>query len=143
MENYRKKIKKRLTLLSMVCCASLPIYFVLCYLTKNESPFAQGLIIGVLSSIEICSVVGFFKTYRLMHNEEWLKKAYIEENDERNKEIQKETACKSNMITTYGIGLAAVIAGFYDIKICITLTAVLSFNLFVIMLVNVYFRKKM
>lgn len=143
MEEYRKKAKTRFTLLTMVCCSSLTVYFALCFLTRDASDFAKGLSVGLLSAVEICSVFGLVKTFKLMHNEEYLKKMYIEENDERNKEIKKETACKSNLITTYGIGFAAVIAGFFDIKICIALTAVLSFNLFVLLIVNAYYRKKM
>lgn len=143
MEEFRKKLKTRSLLLTILCCAAPLLYLTLLFFTKNSSEFAQGLSMGLLTSIEVCSLIGLTEALVLLRNEKKLKEKYIQTNDERNKNIQKETASKCLAFSIYGTGIAAIVAGFFDIKICTTLTLVMVFNALVFIAVNIYYKKKM
>ncbi|MDO4863978.1 MAG: hypothetical protein Q4A05_07400 [Ruminococcus sp.] len=143
MEEFRKKLKNR-SMILLLLCGFAPILFVtLWFITKGASDFAQGLSMGILTSIEFCSIVGLVEALVLLRDEKKLKEKYIASTDERNKAIEKETASKFLPVSTYAIGFAAVAAGFFDIRICMTLTAVLLFNLFVFLALKGYYMKKM
>lgn len=143
MEEFRKKLKNRSMILLMLCCFAPILFAVLWFITKGASDFARGLSMGLLTSIEVCSIIGLVEALVLLRNEKSLKKKYIALTDERNKAIEKETALKFLPVSTYGIGFAAVAAGFFDIKICMTLTAVMMFNLLVFLALKLYYMKKM
>lgn len=143
MEDFRKKLKIRSTVLLIICGLAPALYIALRLITKGASDFAQGLSIGLLTSIEVCSIIGLVEALVLLRNEKSLKEKYIAVTDERNKAIEKETTLKFLPVSTYGIGFAAVAAGFFDIKICITLTAVMLFNLLVFLALKAYYMKKM
>ena len=143
MEEFRKKLKNRSMMLLMFCAAAPALYFTLRFLTKGATEFAQGLSMGILTSLEVCAIIGMVEAFALLRNEKKLKEKYIAYTDERNKAIEKETAIKFLPVSTYAIGLAAVAAGFFDIKICTTLTAVLLFNLLVFLALKFYYMKKM
>lgn len=143
MEEFRKKLKTRSMILLILCCLAPALYIVLWLITKGASDFAQGLSMGILTSIEVCSIIGLVEALALLRNEKSLKEKYIAMTDERNKAIEKETALKFLPVSTYAIGFAAVAAGFFDIKICITLTAVLMLNLLIFLALKLYCMKKM
>ena len=130
-------------ILLMLCCFAPILFVVLWFITKGASDFARGLSMGLLTSIEVCSIIGLVEALILLRNEKSLKEKYIALTDERNKAIEKETAFKFLPVSTYGIGFAAVAAGFFDIRICMTLTAVLMFNLFVFLALKGFYMKKM
>ncbi|MBR6069484.1 MAG: hypothetical protein IKP78_02680 [Ruminococcus sp.] len=143
MEVFRKKLKNRSMILLMLCGFAPILFVVLWFITKGASDFARGLSMGLLTSIEVCSIIGLVEALVLLRDEKKLKEKYIALTDERNKAIEKETAFKFLPVSTYGIGFAAVAAGFFDIKICITLTAVMMFNLLVFLALKLYYMKKM
>lgn len=127
----------------MICLSSLALYFMLKFLTKGASDFAQGVSIGIFVGMEFVAIYNLARTYAALHNEEKLKKMYINEIDERNIAIQKETSQKGLAISTIGTSMAAVAAGFFDENICISLTAVLIFGALVTLIVNAYYKRKM
>lgn len=143
MEDFRKKLKNRSLLLISILLAAPAAFSALCFLTNGVSDFARGLSLGIFSSIEVCSIIGLIDTIVTLCDEKKLKEKYIALTDERNKAIEKETASKFLPVSTYGIGFAAVAAGFFDIRICMTLTAVLMFNLFVFLALKGFYMKKM
>ncbi|MCR5708521.1 MAG: hypothetical protein K6G82_09625 [Ruminococcus sp.] len=143
MEDFRKKLKNRSLILISILLAAPAAFSALYFLTSGVSDFAKGLSLGIFTSIEVCSVIGLIEAIVLLRDEKKLKEKYIALTDERNKAIEKETASKFLPVSTYGIGFAAVAAGFFDIKICITLTAVMMFNLLVFLALKAYYMKKM
>lgn len=143
MEEFRKKVKRRFRLDTMVCLCSLALYFMLKFLTKGASDFAQGISRGVFVGMEVVAVYNLSRTFTALRNEEKLKEMYINETDERNIAIQKETSQKGATISTVGTAVAAIVAGFFDEKVCFTLVAVLLFSALVTIIVNAYYNRKM
>ena len=143
MENFRKKVEKRLQIYTTICMCSLALYFALVFLTSGASDFAQGISMGVFIGMELVAVYNLARTFAALHNEEKLKEMYIAETDERNIAIQKETSQKGLTISTAGIAMAAIAAGFFDVKICFTLTGALLFSALIKIIVNAYYNKKM
>lgn len=143
MENFRKKVERRYKLNTTVCLCSFALYFMLNFLTKGASDFAQGISIGVFIGVELVAVYNLAKTFTALHNEEKLKEMYINETDERNIAIQKEVSQKSSTISMVGTAMAAIAAGFFNEKICLSLVAVLLFSALVTIIVNAYYNRKM
>lgn len=67
---------------------------------------------------------------------------YIEENDERNAVILQSASSLSMVIILVGLGIASVIAGFFNTMIFYTLMAALFFVLIVFFALWIYFAKK-
>ncbi len=143
MEKFRKKIEWRLKFYTTICLCSLALYFGLMHLTKGASDFAQGLTMGVLCGTELVAVYNLVRMFIAVRNEEKLKEMYIQETDERNAAIRKETSQKGSAISMMGTAMAAIVVGFFDETICITLVAVLLFSALVNIIINVYYSRKM
>ena len=143
MEEFRKKVETRLRVYTIICCGSLGLYFTLRFLTKGASDFAQGLTMGVLCGMEFVAVFNLVRMLAATRNEEKLREMYINETDERNCAIQKATSQKSAAISMVGTAVAAIVAGFFDAKICMTLVAVLLVSALITVIVNAYYNKKM
>lgn len=143
MENFRKKVERRFKLYTMVCLCSLALYFMLKFLTKGASDFAQGISMGVFVGMELVAIYNLARTFTALRNEEKLKEMYINETDERNIAIQKETSQKGLSISAVGTSMAAIASGFFDKKICFTLVAALIFSALVTLIVNAYYKRKM
>ena len=143
MEAFKKKLKTQQLLSTMVLTSSLAVYFLLRFLTKDVSDFAQGLTTGFWIAIEVLALVNTVRLLVTLRNEEEIKKLYIQEKDERNIAIQKETSQKSAVINVIVLGLAVLVAGFFDIKVSVTLFVVLSVSALITIAVNLYYRKKM
>ena len=143
MEAFKKKLKTQQLLSTMVLTSSLAVYFLLRFLTKDVSDFAQGLTTGFWIAIEVLALVNTVRLLVTLRNEEEIKKLYIQEKDERNIAIQQETSQKSAVINVIVLGLAVLVAGFFDIKVSVTLFVVLSVSALITIAVNLYYRKKM
>ena len=91
----------------------------------------------------VVSVYFLVRNYAALHDEEKLKKLYIELTDERNIEIKKESLNTSSTISMVVIALASIASGFFSAAISITLAAVLLVNAVITILVQLYYEKKM
>ena len=143
MEEFREKVKNRFKIYNLICISGLALYFVLNRLTKGAGDFAQGLTMGVFCGSELVAVYNLARSLAALRNEEKLKEMYIQETDERNAAIQKETSQKSSAISIFITAMAALAAGFFDEKICLVLASVLLVNALIYISVNMYFRQKM
>ncbi len=143
MEEFRKKVHKRVVIDSLICGNAILLYMALLFFTKGASEFGQGISIGLFCGFEIVAVYTLAKNFTALYNDDRLKEMYINENDERNLAIAKETSQKSSLITVILTALAAVAAGFFDVKICLTLVAALLLSTVVNIIVNIYFNKRM
>lgn len=143
MEEFRKKVHKRVVIDSLICGNAILLYMALLFFTKGASEFGKGISIGLFCGFEIVAVYTLSKNFTALYNDDRLKEMYINENDERNLAIAKETSQKSSLITVILTALAAVAAGFFDVKICLTLVAALLLSAVVNIIVNIYFNKRM
>ena len=143
MEDFRKKVQTRLGISSMLCMSGLAIYFALTFLTKNADEFAKGLSMGVFCGLEIVAVFNTIRLLFALKNEEKLREMYIRENDERIRAIERMTAQKGFIISIIGMALGAIVAGFFDVRVCLALVGALLFSSVVTLCARAYYNKNM
>lgn len=153
MEQYKKKLmaQNRSTL------AAIVIWFVICILgfvfeagdfllpVTGDSHWASrwhGFISGVSCAFLILCIVSLIRGLRAVKDEKALKKAYIEETDERN--IQITTAAQASSMKTFlMLGLAAgVIAGYFNMTVSVTILACVVIHSLIGIGFKVYYCKK-
>lgn len=142
MEEFRKKLRRRIMLSVIFCLSGLFIYFALIRIT-GAPEYTKGILIGVLSSSLTVSVFNIFRLMPLLQDEEKLKKAYIAETDERNTLIQKESARTVMSISIMIAALAAIAASFFNPVITLTLSANIILTGIVSIAVTAYYNKKL
>ncbi|MNP58800.1 hypothetical protein D3C76_1537480 [compost metagenome] len=88
--------------------------------------------------------VAFFlvRYIKASNNEAELKKQYIEENDERSVMILQRAGTLSTAIILIGMGIASVIAGFFNPLIFYTLLTCLLFVLIVFFALWMYYARE-
>lgn len=143
MKEFREKLEKKVRLYSLFACSSALIFFGCKFLLDGASDFAEGLITGFFSGLMIVAIFNLARMFAALKNEEKLKEMYIEETDERNIAIGKETATTATMISIMLTALAAIVAGFINVTVCITLAASLFFSAIVTVSVRAHYNKKM
>ena len=142
MEEFRKKLRRRIMLSVIFCLSGLFIYFALIRIT-GAPEYTKGILIGVLSGSLTVSVFNIFRLMPLLQDEEKLKKAYIAETDERNTLIQKESARTVMSISIMIAALAAIAASFFNPVITLTLSANIILIGIVSIAVTAYYNKKL
>ena len=142
MEQFRKKLRRRIMLSVIFCLSGLFIYFALIRIT-GAPEYTKGILIGVLSGSLTVSVFNIFRLMPLLQDEEKLKKAYIAETDERNTLIQKESARTVMSISIMIAALAAIAASFFNPVITLTLSANIVLIGIVSIAVTAYYNKKL
>lgn len=141
MEEFRKKIRRKVMFSSIFCMSGLFIYFILIRIT-GAPDYARGILFGVFGGTETVSVFNIFRLMPLLQNDEKLKQAYITETDERNTLIQKEAAKTSSSILVMILALAAIIAGFFAPVVSMTIAFVIILMGVVSVAVTAYYNKK-
>ena len=150
MEEFRKKVEKRLkSHIAVGICSFILFIALFIYtkgaggFTKGTDGFATGYSAGMLSGLAVLEIYNTIMIYTSLHNKEKLKRMYIDETDERNNAVVKETLKTSSMISWYVISVASFAAGLFDKKICITLIAVLCFIALTKYIAHAYYKRKM
>ncbi|MFD2700608.1 hypothetical protein ACFSVM_09000 [Paenibacillus shunpengii] len=145
MEKYKVQIRTRKNALSVVAAAMLLIYAGLVFYRgglPDLPSFIKGFHTGAFIGVELCIVFFLARYIKAIKNEAELKKLYIEEKDERNAVILQSASSLSMVIILVGLGMASVIAGFFNTMIFYTLMAALFFVLIVFFALWIYFAKK-
>ena len=142
MEQFRKKLRRRIMLSVIFCLSGLFIYAALIRIT-GAPEYTKGILFGVLSGSLTVSVFNIFRLMPLLQDEEKLKKAYIAETDERNTLIQKESARTVMSISIMIAALAAIAASFFNPVITLTLSANIILTGIVSIAVTAYYNKKL
>lgn len=143
MKEFRERLKKKERYYSLFMCSAMLIFFGCNFLMESASDFADGMILGFFSSVMAVMLIKLVSVHSALKNENELKKMYIAETDERNIAIGKETASTATVISMMCIALAAIVAGFINVTVCITLAAALFFSAIITVSVRAYYNKKM
>lgn len=143
MKEFRKKYKNKLKI-SIFMCLTMPIvFFSVQFFVKGGSQFSKGLVTGLFSALMVTSVFSAVSTFVILHNEEQLKKRYIQETDERNNEIAKKTMQTSSLISLYLTAIAVIVSGFFSEIVSITLCIDVMVGAIITVAVKTYYKKKM
>ena len=143
MEEFRKKLQKRTYIATFICLLAPAMLIVLQIITKKSVDFSRGIITGAFSGAMTVSVFNLVRMYSALHDKEKLKKMYINETDERNIALSKETSKTSLLISIVGLSFAALASSFFSVTISMTLAAAILFTSVVMLSVSAYYNKKM
>lgn len=144
MEQFKRSLKVRIRLMSAVIliCVAIVVVSRFVGIGQIESEFITGFQLGLFIAIEIIFVSKMVKYRRALADEELLKKLYVEETDERRVFIATKTATLSFHVVLSAIGVAAIVAGFFDKTVFFTLLGVLIFVALTKFVMKVYYRHK-
>lgn len=149
MEKFRGVLKKRLySGLALNSLAIITIVLMALYAQKVSVPddhmsdAIHGFQVGVVLGLQLVIGVFMAKYAKALKDDNELKKLYIEENDERTKLISYKTGRVGFCVILGGIGMATVIAGFFNTVVFITLLAVLVFTVIVEVVLYMYYKRK-
>lgn len=141
MEKYRKKLEKSINIGRFLALISAAGLVCLVVFGKDNSGF--GSLSGFCGAMMAVSFLRVAKTKRALRDDEVLKKRYIQDSDERNNEIFKETAKTSFLISITGLSLAAVASSFFSDIVSCTLSCCVGFVFIVYFSAAFYYNKKM
>lgn len=144
MEQFKRSLKVRIRLMSVVIliCVAIVVVSRFVEIGQIESEFISGFQLGLFIGIEAIFVSKMVKYRRALADEELLKKLYVEETDERRVFIATKTATLSFHVVLSAIGVASIVAGFFDMTVFITLLGVLVFVALTKLVMKVYHRHK-
>lgn len=144
MEQFKRSLKGKIRLMSVVIliCVAIVVVSQFVGIGQIEWEFITGFQLGLFIAIEIIFVSKMVKYRRALADEELLKKLYVEETDERRVFIATKTETLSFHVVLSAIGLAAIVAGFFDKTVFFTLLGVLIFVALTKFVMKVYYRHK-
>lgn len=115
MEQYKERLRKRVEVLSILIIACSTIMLVLYRFIFPDitlSPMVEGFQIGIFLAIEIALIFRVGKYRRAIKNQEYRKRLYIHETDERRIHI-KQSMGGPVVIGVYGMLIfATMLSGF-------------------------------
>ncbi len=145
MEQYRKKLKLRMLLFSIVmlfCVVILLINQIGTIDTATET-IAISFQEGFAASGIIILALTLFRYRRALSDEEKLRLLYNQENDERMKAIRAKAGVPMVLILSMSLVLAGMVIGYWNETIFVVLIGVALFQLTMSMLVKLYYMRKM
>lgn len=150
MENYREKLKKQNILLSISAAGLLAIQIL--SFTGVVTPavqgerwhgFYNGFIAGAAFGIMALFIVGLIMNIRALHNEKYLKKLYIKENDERSCQVHSNGQSSGARIFLVLMLPVSIILGYFNITVFITcISCVLALSV-IIGICKLYYSRKL
>jgi len=125
MDKFKKQLRNRQLLLAaglVIACGAVS-------LTGHNDPvmpdflqgFIEGFQVGLLAALFGVTVFYLIRYLRVMRDPEKLKKLYISETDERKLLIQQKAGSVGFFVVLFGLVLATIVAGNYNITVFFTL----------------------
>lgn len=145
MDKYKIKVETRKNALSLVAAATILIYVGLIFYRgglPDLPSFIKGFHTGAFIGVEVVVTYFLVRYIKASKNEAELKKQFIEENDERSVTILQSAGTLSVAIILISLGIASVIAGFFNPMIFYTLLTCLLFVLIVFLALWMYYARK-
>ena len=115
-----------------------------CFTWLPELPgFMKGFHFNAFVGLELIAAAYLGKLMRARRDESQLKKMYIAENDERSGLILRNASTLGLSAILVGLGVAAIVSGFFGATVFFTLLGCLLFVLIVLFALWIYFAKKL
>ena len=144
MELYRKKLKFRITLFSLVLLLFVGILlynqFGSSAALKDSLSFSFQCGFSAAGSLVLVYMIAKYR--RALVDEQKLKTLYHQENDERMKAIRAKAGVPMTVILAVIFVLAGVVIGYFNETIFVVLICVALFQLFVSAAVKLYYMRK-
>lgn len=143
MEEFRKKIQRKLIairILSVLVIVSLIVYKIL---TRDSDSYFSGVLYGVTGAMVALGIGYSVRFNTALKDDAKLKELYIQQTDERNEQILKESARTSNTIFLFATAIAAIVAGAFSETVSMTLSIMIVVNALINAGVSAYYNRKL
>ncbi|MBR0511443.1 MAG: hypothetical protein IJJ81_02570 [Ruminococcus sp.] len=142
MEEFRKKIHRELIVMRILCVLVIASLFVYKILTRDSDSYFSGVLYGITGAM-VALGIGYSVRFNMaLKDDVKLKEMYIQQTDERNKQILKESARTSNTIYLFVTAIAAIIAGAFSETVSMTLSIAIVIYSLIEVGVSAYYNKK-
>lgn len=145
MEKYRKILKTRITLLTLpaILAVALGIYDVFFATETIKESLIFGFQCGATTALGILSIILIIRFRTILKDDTKLKLQYNKENDERLKTIQAKAGMPMLLITSMGMIVVAIIAGYSDLTVFVTLIVAAGCQIMIGAIIKLIYLKKM
>ena len=145
MNNYKKTIKKRILLLTLpiILAVTLGVYDVFWVSDQIKEGPVYGFQDGIITSLGLLATILVIRYRVLLKDDKKLLLMFNRENDERIKAIKAKAGIPMLPITSILIIIAAIIAGYFNELVFLTLIATAIFQMTICVLVKIIYTKKM
>lgn len=146
LQNYRKEIARRISLLVVFCVIALLAIVLGAAFLKDISPKTTDrtdYVLGFFTGIELVCVFYMGCLIRAYRDEKYLKEMYTKETDEREILIRMKSGKNIVPILSFVIAVIACVMSYVNYEVFIALTAVSIAQIIITLILKIYWSKKL
>ena len=146
LQNYRKEIARRISLLVVFCVIALLAIVLGAAFLKDISPKTTDrtdYVFGFFTGIELVCVFYMGCLIRAYRDEKYLKEMYTKETDEREILIRMKSGKNIVPILSFVIAVIACVMSYVNYEVFIALTAVAIAQIIITLILKIYWSKKL
>ena len=146
LQNYRKEIARRISLLIVFCVISLVAIVIGAVYLKDLSPTnadTTDYVLGFFAGIELVCVFYMGCLIRAYRDEKYLKEMYTKETDEREILIRMKSGKDIVPILSLVIAVIACVMSYINFEVFIAITAVAIAQIIITLILKIYWSKKL
>lgn len=146
LQNYRKQIARRISLLVVFCITALLAIVLGAVFLKDISPSkadTTDYVLGFFTGIELVCLFYMGCLIRAYRDEKYLKEMYTKETDEREILIRMKSGKDIVPILSFVIAVIACVMSYVNYEVFIALTAVAIAQIIITVILKIYWSKKL
>ena len=146
LQNYRKEIARRISLLVVFCVTALLAIVIGAVFLKDISPSkadTTDYVLGFFTGIELVCLFYMGCLIRAYRDEKYLKEMYTKETDEREILIRMKSGKDIVPILSFVIAVIACVMSYVNYEVFIALTAVAIAQIIITVILKIYWSKKL
>ncbi|BFL75736.1 hypothetical protein [Finegoldia magna] len=146
LQNYRKEIARRISLLVVFCVTALLAIVLGAVFLKDISPSkadTTDYVLGFFTGIELVCLFYMGCLIRAYRDEKYLKEMYTKETDEREILIRMKSGKDIVPILSFVIAVIACVMSYVNYEVFIALTAVAIAQIIITVILKIYWSKKL
>ncbi|MDU7385391.1 MAG: hypothetical protein E7L13_06075 [Finegoldia magna] len=146
LQNYRKEIARRISLLVVFCVTALLAIVLGAVFLKDISPSkadTTDYVLGFFTGIELVCLFYMGCLIRAYRDEKYLNEMYTKETDEREILIRMKSGTNIVPILSFVIAVIACVMSYVNYEVFIALTAVAIAQIIITVILKIYWSKKL
>lgn len=146
LQNYRKEIARRISLLVVFCITALLAIVLGAVFLKDISPSkadTTDYVLGFFTGIELVCLFYMGCLIRAYRDEKYLKEMYTKETDEREILIRMKSGKDIVPILSFVIAVIACVMSYVNYEVFIALTSVAIAQIIITVILKIYWSKKL
>ena len=146
LQNYRKEIARRISLLVVFCVTALLAIVLGAVFLKDISlskADTTDYVLGFFTGIELVCLFYMGCLIRAYRDEKYLKEMYTKETDEREILIRMKSGKDIVPILSFVIAVIACVMSYVNYEVFIALTAVAIAQIIITVILKIYWSKKL